>query len=226
MSLAVLLLAACAAWETSSPSYTPPPVDGPVPSHYAPPPPVEPGVPGTPPDAPRSVQVAIASVQLLEDCPDPAPAESAPGAMAEMAPRGKRASDAGGSEQRRWCAQSTVQLSVRSDFVGQLRIEGVRLLDASSQRMAGPAALRGPTRWSDADGMYTPWNERTVAGTELRISYKLGEPDLSRAAELVGPDFNTYMGPFMLEIDVSVDGKRQTVRSSAFSREPPHVMVT
>jgi hypothetical protein len=34
------------------------------------------------------------------------------------------------------------------------------------------------------------------------------------------------MGPFLLEIDVSVDGKRQTVRSSAFSREPPHVMVT
>jgi hypothetical protein len=235
MSVVALLLVSCAAWETSSPSYTPPPVDGPVPSHYAPPPPVDPRVPtGTPPgDPPRSgnVRVAIASVQLLDDCPDPVPAASDASAGATMsAPESaSRAKPTAGPAigKARWsCAQSTVQLSVRADFAGQLRIEAVRVLDATSTRTAGSTTLRGPTVWSDANGTYAPWNERTVAGTDLRISYMLGNLDLSRAAELVGPQFNAYMGPFLLEIDVSVDGKRQTIRSGEFSREPVEVMVT
>lgn len=230
LSLAVLLVAACAAWETSSPSYTAPPVESPTPSHYAPPPPVDPQAPSSQPEAPLpvAVKVAIASVQLLEDCPDPAPTPAA-SASAEAPARmsqAKRAPGAGDVAQRRRCSQSTVQLSVRSDAAGQLRIEGVRVLDANSKRIVGPAQLRGPTRWSEADGIYTPWDERTVAGTELRISYKLGDPDMSRAAELVGPEFNTYVGPFLLELDVSIDGHRQTIRSPEFTREPVHVMVT
>lgn len=238
VSAAVLLLAACAGWESSSPSYSPPPVDGPAPSHYAPPPPGDPRAPVDAAPQTANAKVAIASVQLLQDCPDPAPeapaaAITAPAgeAMQERSVQHSRmrrpaGESADGSSYRAACAQSTVQLSVRSDVAGQFRIEGVRVLAASTKKVAGPAKLRGPTRWSDADGTYSAWDERTVAGADLRISYKLGDPDLSGAADMTDDNFNTYMGPFILELDVSVDGRRQTIRSAEFTREPPHVMVT
>jgi hypothetical protein len=242
VSIAVLLLAACAGWENSSPSYTPPPAEGPTPSHYAPPPPGDPREPYTPPapEQPKAgnVTVAIASVQLQEDCPDPAPA-GAP--SSELAPSAGVGSPAAQSMQKQaassqmrgdtadgrgWnpCSQSTVQLSVRADFVGQLTIVAVRVLDASSKKVAGPVTLRGPTLWNDS--VYGPWDGRTIAGKDLNVSYKMGEPDFSRAAELVGPTFNTFGGPFILEIEVSIDGRRQTIRSGEFTREPPHIMVT
>lgn len=239
ISVAVLLLAACAGWESSTPSYTPPPAEGPTPSHYAPPPPGDPREPYTPPapEQPKAgnVTVAIASVQLQEDCPDPAPA-AAPAkptdgaaipverSMQEPAPSSRMRGDT--ADGRAWnpCSQSTVQLSVRADFAGQVKIEAVRVLDASSKKVAGPTTLRGPTLWNE--GVYGPWDGRTLAGKDLSVSYKMGEPDFSRAAELVGPSFNTFGGPFILEIEVSIDGRRQTIRSGEFTREPPHIMVT
>ena len=252
VSVAVLLLASCAAWETSSPSNPPPPAESPTPSHYAPPPPGDPREPYTPPapEQPRAgaYQAAIASVQLNENCPDPAatpaaspspPLEVGPSAGAaipveqssQRVSAGARAKRAAGdtADGRPWqppCTQSMVQLSLRADFVGNFKIEAVRILDANSKKAAGTSTLRMPTLWSDANGTYTPWDARTLANQELKISYKLGEPDFSRAPELVGPTFNTYMGPFILELEVSIDGKKQTIQSSEFSREPPHVMVT
>lgn len=251
LSLTVLLLAACAGWDNSTPSNAPPPAEGPTPSHYAPPPPGDPRAPTATPGTPKpaSAAVAIASVQLLGDCPDPAPeAAPAPAAGASMerpdpaitrpqeatsagqapAQRSRMKvgpGSAGDSSFRRMCQQSMVQMSVRSDGPGVLKIEGVRILDADTKKVAGPATMRAPTVWSE-DGAYTPWDERVGGGVEHKVSYKLGEPDMSRATEAVGPEFNTYMGPFILEVDVSIDGKRQTVRSPEFSREPPHVMVT
>lgn len=249
VSVLALLLVSCAAWESSTPNNSPPPVDGPVPSHYAPPPPGDPREPTvTPPtEVPpaTNTKVAIASVQLLQDCPDPVPAAAAPSTptpaagasapivrqMGDQAPsrsmqKPMAGDTADGSSFRRMCSQSTVQLAVTSEAAGQFRIEGVRVLAARGGKVAGTAKLRLPTLWSDANGTYTPWDERTVAGSELKISYKLGDPDLAQAEGLVGSDFNTFSGPFMLELDVSVDGVRQTIRSAEFTREPPHVMVT
>lgn len=229
VSVVALLLTACAAWESSTPSYTPPPADGPVPSHYAPPPPGDPRA--TPPGEPTpqaGLEVAIASVQMQEDCPDPvakmaAPAE--PSQSRELA-AGARARPSGdGQGWDMGCTQSMVQLSITSEVAGKFVVTGVRVIDPASNKVAGPAAVRGPTLWNESGG-YAAWDERTTPGRALKVSYKLGEPDFSRAAELVGPTFNTYMGPFVLEMDVVVDGVRRTVRSPVFSREPPHVMVT
>lgn len=231
-----MLLTACAAWETP-PSEAPPPADAPVPSsHYAPPPPVNPNPDPAPLPEPQtaSITAAIASVQLIEDCPDPAPAPAAGGvakptvdAASEM-PRASQmkrgpSGDSNGTWQRP-CSQSMVQLALRSDVAGTFRIDAVRVIDPKTQKVAGTGKLRAPTRWDD--GTYAPWDGRVVVKTDLKISYKFAEPDLSRAAEQVGPDFNTYGGPFILELDVAVDGHRQTIRSSEFYREPPHMVVT
>ena len=134
----LLLLSACAGWDSSTPSYSQPPVEEPVPSHYAPPPPdvPEPPEPPAPPAAPGD-HVAIASVQLLGDCPDPTPASGSAGQSGKAS--------------------------------------------ASDQRAA---------------------------------------------SKLVGPEFNANFGPFILEVDVSIDGRRQTVRSPEFGRIDTHMMVT
>lgn len=246
VSVLALLLASCAAWDSTTPSNAAPLAESPTPSHYAPPPPGDPRSPEATPIP--DVKVAIASVQLLQDCPDPAPAgapsPSASGRTPEpIAPvtvdssteeplRASQAKRRPGQSYdrdesaRRMCTQSTVQLSIRSDRAGAFKVEGVRVLDAASKKLAGPAQLRGPTLWNETNGTYTPWDQRTLAGTEMKISYKLNDPDMSQAAALVGPDFNSYMGPFLLEVDVSVDGKQQTIRSAEFSREPPHLVVT
>jgi hypothetical protein len=155
--------------------------------------------------------VVISSVQLLENCPDPPEAEVA--ADMDRGITHEEQQRKGGAVR---CEQSTVQLAVRSDRAGQLRIEAVRILDGARQRVAGSSTLRQPTLWSAADSRYTRWDERVTAGKDLQISYKLGILDLSRAEQLSGPDFNAYSGPFMLELEVSIDGRRQTVRSTAF----------
>ena len=222
----LLLLSACAGWDSSTPSYSQPPVEEPVPSHYAPSPPdvPEPPEPPAPPAAPGD-HVAIASVQLLGDCPDPTPASGIAGPPGEGS-AGARGGASAGKPTEGWCSQSTAQLAVRSDRPGLLRIEAVRVLDAATRKVAGTSTLRQPTRWSADLGAYAPWDGRVLAGTELQTSYKLGVLDLSRSARLVGPDFDANFGPFILEVDVSIDRRRQTVRSPEFGRIDTHMMVT
>ncbi len=267
VSVLALLLAACAAWETTTPSSAPPAAESPVPSHYAPQQPeptptvepeptpeptptVEPEPTPTPTPTPTpdptpismsrvtKLQVAIASVQLLEDCPDPAPqpaqapVTAAPGAAssadeAMQGPSARSSMKRSTGDQRRMCAQSTVQLSVQADGVQPFKIESVRVLAANGKRAVGSTKLRAPTTWDDATGTYGAWHEHTAAGKDLKVSYKMGDLVFTSAAErLLGDKFNTYTGPFMLEVTVSAGGKRRTVRSPEFSREPPHVIVT
>lgn len=230
--LVLLLLSACAGWDSATPSYAPPPVEGPTPSHYVPPQPVDPtGAEAPPPEAPaRDFRVAVASVQLRSDCPDPAEAE-APAASASAAselPPGPGSSKARsmrpGDSDRHMCTQSMVQLAVSSEFAGQFRVEAVRVLDPATRRVAGSSTLRLPTQWTA--GSYTPWDARVVPGVELKISYKLGNLDLSRASELVGPAFNPFGGPYILELDVAIDGVRKTILSPEFRHEPADIMVT
>ncbi|MBL9107378.1 MAG: hypothetical protein JNL82_41190 [Myxococcales bacterium] len=250
ISVVVLLLSACAAWDSAAPSNTPPPADGPAPSHYAPPPPGDPRAlpPVDPPQPQADLKVAFASVLLQEDCAEPAPAAApampapvtpAPGAASQAKPvlmNEKAAAGAPAAMSQRYagdtadgrpwqppCFQSLVQLSVQSEVAGKFAVTAVRVIDPASQRVVGSSTFRGPTLWSDAGG-YTAWDERTVAGRELKVSYKLGALDIS--PDRAGPGFSAFMGPFMLEIDVLVDGVRRTVRSAEFSREPPHVIVT
>ena len=248
VSVLALLLVSCAAWESSTPNNSPPPVDGPVPSHYAPPPPGDPREPTvTPPtEVPpaTNTKVAIASVQLLQDCPDPVPAAAAPSTptpgvsapivrqMGDQAPsrsmqKPMAGDTADGSSFRRMCSQSTVQLSVQADGVQPFKIVAVRVLAANGKKVVGSTKLRAPTTWDDATGTYGEWQEYTAAGKDLKVSYKMGDLEFTSAAErLSGDKFNTYTGPFLLEITVSAGGKRKTVRSPEFMREPPHVMVT
>jgi len=228
-AIVVLLLTACAGWESSTPAYAQPVVEEPTPSHYAPPPPVVdvPTDPAPEPaDGPPGDRVAIASVHLLDDCPDPRAEPEMRERSAASKMRPPRYAGEAAEDSRRRCAQSMVQMAVRSDRPGRLRIEAVRVLDPVTKRVAGTASLRQPSRWEPTSGMYAPWDERVVAGADLQTSYKLGALDLSKANAPGGPSVNTYAGPFMLEVDISIDGRRQTVRSPEFGREEPDMVRT
>ncbi len=239
-SIAFLLLSACAGWDSSTPAYAQPPVANPTPSHHAPLAPVvvtsqpsvepEPPEPEAPPVIEKGDMVAIASVMLLDDCPEPPAAPSAaPGAASRSGETAESRSPQKGPvrDNSSRCSQSTVQIAVRSDRPGTFRIHAIRVLDATSERVAGTTTLRQPSRWNDADGTYTPqWDERVVPGPALQIIYKLGPLDLSKANKRGTPTVDIFHGPFMLELDVSIDGRRRKVRSSEFGREDEHMMVT
>jgi len=223
VGLLALSFVACAPWEPTSPTYVAPPAEDPAPSHYAPPPPPPPADPYVPPppDEPGStIRVAIAAVQLLSNCPDPPEVA----AEADMDRAAEYRSSGTGSAP--YCSQSTVQLALHSDRGGTFRVVAVRVLDAAHKRVAGSTTLRKPTLWSAETSTYLRWDERIAAGKDLKISYKLGELDMAAGQKLAGPDFDVYMGPFVLELDVSVDGQRRTIRSPAFARQREDMVET
>jgi hypothetical protein len=206
--------------------------------------------PADPPTPSARVEVKIASVQLVQNCSDPpsdadaeakAAAEAravaaepaaaspmpAPGGVLhdvsarEMAVGARRGDGPGG-----WsppCTQSTMQLSIANagDREGKLRIEGVRLLDAASKRDLGKIEARKPSQWNPG-GTYQPWDQVVPAGATVKVGYRLADPDWSQVESGADPDTR----PYVLEIDVSVDGVSQTVRSPEFVREPVHMIVT
>lgn len=193
--------------------------------------------PPDPPSPAAQIEVKVASVQLVQDCSDPpgdaaveaASAASMPArAPAAATPAGDvaagarlRADGPGG-----WsppCTQSTMQLSIANvgDRDGALRIEAVRVLDAASRREVSKIGARKPSQWNPG-GTYQPWNQVVPAGATVKVGYRLGEPDW----EMTEPGVDPFARPYVLEIDVSVDGVTRTVRSPEFVREPVHVIVT
>ncbi len=194
-----------------------------------------------------AVTVAVASVQLIQDCPDPAeeatpaaeeakPAGSATAASRESPMLGQAGPSAGLSAKRSgagpggWsgpCTQSTMQLALRNpgEAGATLRVEAVRLVDGASKRALAPIVARKPSVWSP-DGIYRPWDERVPVAADLKVGYRLAEPDWEKVREALISGVNLYAQPFVLEVDVSIDGARQTLRSPEFLRERVHMIAT
>lgn len=157
-----------------------------------------------------------------------APMPPDPAAMEKMSPGAAlRMSGDGPSGWSPPCTQSTVQLSITNigDREGKVHVDAVRLLDARSNKEVGKVDARKPSQWNPA-GTYQPWNEVIVHGTTVKVGYRINEPDWSAVNTALGSDTDPYARPYVLEIDISVDGVSQTVRSPEFVREPVHVIVT
>jgi hypothetical protein len=224
-------------------------------SHEPPPTPKQgppPEVAEPEPEPPRQplARAAIASVQMIEDCPDqnegwrpppaagsPAPAEpAAAAAAAEPMPAapmpGAALYEAASAravpgDDHGWhmpCTQSTMQLafSGQGDRTSTVAIEAVRLLDPTSGKAVATVTAREPAAW--ADGAYQSWNETIGPRQEVKASYELSVPDWYAVETQIGTGSQGFM--FVLEVDVKVDDERQTVRSAPFPREMPHVIVT
>lgn len=200
----------------------------------------------TPEPQRADIKVAVASVQLIQDCPDPPDPPAAPTsdstaapivhpvpgyappppsmpagdvAAQRMAPGAALPGTGGWSPP---CTQSTVQLSLSNSgpVDGQIRITGMRLLDAASKRPVHKIISRKPSQWFDPGG-YRPWDERVPAGQTIKVGYRIAE-DAVLPNDSSQPTSQTYI----LEIDVASDDRTQTVRSAEFVREPIHMIVT
>lgn len=186
--------------------------------------------PETPPTrtGPAIVTAAVASVRFVGDCPDP-PEAPAPTRFAPPPPEdsaGKAISQKSRSPGGHYtppCDQSTVQLALTNDTgrESRIRVTGMRLLSATTKHSLGRITGRKPTQWDNNLGVYRPWDERVPARTTANISYRIGEVDRSGGGP-PGSDDGTYI----LEVDVTIDGKRKTLRSPEFTREMQHIMVT
>lgn len=196
-----------------------------------------------------SLKAAIASVSLIRDCPDPPPASAkeasasakqapaaeavppSPGAMApadQSVARGARSQPMGDSPNG-WsppCQQSTMQLTLSHDAkqAQRFEIKAARLTAAGTGAQLATIPVRGPTRWDEA-GRYVDWDESLPAASELKVSYRLGEPDWSLVSKALGSD-DTYGSRYVLEVDVELAGRTLTIRSPEFQREYEHVVVT
>jgi hypothetical protein len=166
-----------------------------------------------------AAKVSISSVQMISDCPDEDPASPAAAAM-EPGDAERSAESAGDFEQP--CTQSTMQLSLTSDARATVAIQAVRLLSPEGVQLATLRA-RTPKAW--VVGGYHPWDERLAPGAEVKASYKLSVPDWDAVDGKLGSG-SSVGKMFVLEVDVTIDGRPQTVRSSAFPREEDHVIVT
>jgi hypothetical protein len=232
------LTGACTSTETPP---TPPKdgtkVDDPKPVPETPPEPEEPAPEPT-------ARAAIASVQLIEDCPnqnsawrpppaagpaaDSAPAAQAPAketaAAARSMPSPGAAIGGGGGPSWNHCTQSTLQLvfAGQGDRTSKVEIETVRLLDPKTGKSVATLKAREPAAWTD--GAYQSWNETIGPKQEVKASYELSVPDWVEVERQIGTSSSGFM--FELELDVKVGGELQTVRSAQFPREMPHVIVT
>ena len=166
-----------------------------------------------------AAKVTISSVQMINDCPDKEDAAPA-AAEAAMQTQGDSERGSGGFEQP--CTQSAMQLAIDSDVEGPFVVDAVRLLGADGKPVA-TLQPRRPSKW--VDGAYKPWDERVAKDTDLKASYKLSIPAWHEVDEKLGGG-SSVGKMFLLEIDVSVNGQKQTIRSSSFPREEDHVVVT
>lgn len=175
------------------------------------------------------LRASIASVQLAQNCPDPAAALEETPAAAMPIQQGAAARMKGDS-QGNWsppCTQSTVHLTIAHDGKETLpfEVKAMRLTQAGQGGVLASVPYRGPQRWVEGSSRYETWDEKLAASTELKVSYKLGEPDWSLVSKAIGSD-DTYGKRYVLEVDVSFAGRTITLRSPEFEREYPHVVVT
>lgn len=209
----------------------------------------DPKPPTTEPDKPEPAKVvskaSIASVTMIEDCPQhdppppPADEEVAPAAPAKPAEAPAQAArrappsadiSAGDSIDGRgipsdMCTQSTMQLAFSADgkTPGKVAIKTIRVLDPKSEKPLGNVTARVPTTWTKA-GNYEAWDEIVPAGEETKASYRISVPDWTKVEKELGG--GSFGASFILEVDLEVDGVSQTIRSPQFPREEPHVVVT
>lgn len=169
------------------------------------------------PDVPAAIAIAVASVQISQDCPDePNPA---PPARPIASDASMHVSDMAESKSRSYsprigpptCDQSTLQLSLTNTGgrTSTLQLEQVRILDGTGKRVLGTLPSRKPTFWS-AD-TYQPWNQQVPGNLTAQVAYRLGEP-VWQGGNVVALELQ----PYFVEVIVKVDGRKRTIRSAEF----------
>ncbi len=198
-------------------------------------------------------EASFASVQMLDDCPDPpsgspgaaavpssevAPAPPAPppkpatpAKPTEIAPQKMPApsrshtapADAPAGYYKPPCQQSTIQLSLRNLGSSPAKAQ-VSALRLLSKDGAELASLQSRSPTKWQDGGYLAWNGEVPGDAELKASYKISSPDWNAVQTAIGG--SSYGPMYVLEADIVVGTDSQTIRSAEFTRQRPLVPPT
>lgn len=197
----------------------------------------EPQLPEQAEPKPVPIQVAVASAQLYEDCPaapgEPAKAEPAgqvddehPGESARPFLEGARGKTAPpipgmvGSLYPPPCTQSWLQLTFSSAAAGPVDVEIKRVqVVTGGTRLGAKLQTRSPSVWDSTHG-YLPWDEVVLPG-ESKASYKLGAQKGASIRAIAAEQLF-----YFVEVEISVGGELQTIRSPEVSPAAPHDIVT
>jgi hypothetical protein len=177
------------------------------------------GPAGNEPDIDETAQLraTIASVELLEDCPDPEPASEE---------REAAKSSELQSTRRAACEQSTLQLALAHDATQAQLVDvvAVRLLRAETKQSLTTLSARKPSKW-DGNGVYQEWDRVVPVGNTIEVSYRLAAPDWNVVQEKLSPG-NTYGERYLVEVDLAMAGAITTVRSTEIARLQPDLVET
>lgn len=174
------------------------------------------------PDRGAVADVAIASVSILEDCPDSeALVDSKPDP--DMADGEADMDMDGFAPGGMPCSQSSMQISItgQGDASSKLAIKATRLLNPKGDAV-GTLATRRPKIWQ-AEG-YAPWDETIMPKTDVKASYKLSLPNWTEVQNKI--EGSTYNTMFRVEADIEIDGVPKTIRSSEVVREQTEMVDT
>jgi len=111
------------------------------------------------------------------------------------------------------CQQSNMQLSFEAEGAGgpaTVKIVSVRLLEVGTDKEVDALTARDPQAWDGTK--YRAWDETLASGDEKRASYKLSAPRWN--------GWNSYRSRYVIEVVLTLDGVRRTLRSSELAREP------
>ena len=185
-----------------------------------------------------AVAVAVGSVLLESDCPDPSVIDPAVPAstVAPPAPSMRPARRAlppsapakpaegpmpGVAVNRRPCQQSTLQLTFdnRGSAPAKVSIVEVTLRDVETDQVVATLPSRKPSKWSDDDNAYASWDQSLAASSSARTSYRIKPPSWSAVeAKLEGKASRGRT--YDVEVSLQIDGEAATARSAEFTRPP------
>lgn len=174
----------------------------------------------TPAPTPAPAVASIASVQLVQDCPDPKQ-EATKSDKADSKMKGKRAKGSGPLVQP--CTQSNVQIA----FTGKgavgatVKIGAVRLMAADGKELA-TLSVRMPKLWNDSG--YQDWDGVLAPDSDHKASYKLSVPDWSAVETALG--VSSYEQMYTLEVEVDIGGVATKIISPQFERAQPMMIKT
>lgn len=178
----------------------------------------------TPIDSPKELpekaavaEVSIASVSILEDCPD---AEADSLTEGDMADQDREADGYGGDMP---CSQSSMQIAITGQGAAssKLAIKTIRFIGPKGQAL-GTLAPRAPTIWKAAG--YAAWDEMILPKTDVKASYKLSVPNWNEVQQKLGG--STYGPLYRLEADIMIGETTRTVRSAEVVREQTEMIDT
>ena len=211
LALLFVLLAACTKAGTGHKSPPGEPTTSPAPI---------PAVAPIPPKvtAPKAVtRIELTAVTLADDCGGTPPVQLE---QREL-PKDAKAHSAKSKQDiaSRRCEQTSMQLLIIAGDARNIQVKSVELFDDAGKSL-GTLTASKPTRWSDASGIYEPWDETVAAGTTTSVSYVLARP----AWERIGNRWNrTYTLKTVLTVGGVDQAAQKDVTLTAPTSLPPNV---